>query len=139
MTLIIPLPTKLRLFRDLLAEGWELGDLRYRIPDCTVMISLNCSPQSWSRYRPQLIQYCQFHDLIKIEVRDEIEMEIIRISMRYDKKRKMWYGKKNQLLIKNEKELWVEMTNDEQEEYGIRWYHDEDYLYPHTQHNVKNN
>ena len=66
-------------------------------------------------------------------------MEIIRITMRYDKKRKMWYGKKNQLLIKNEKELWIEMTNDEQEEYGIRWYHDEDYLYPHTQHNVKNN
>ena len=41
--------------------------------------------------------------------------------------------------LKNEKELWIEMTNDEQEEYGIRWYHDEDYLYPHTQHNVKNN
>ena len=69
--------------------------------------------------RPQLIQYCNFHDLINIEVRDEIEMEIIRITMRYDKKRKVWYGKRNQLLIKNEKELWVEMTNNEQEKYGI--------------------
>ena len=52
-------------------------------------------------------------------MRDEIEMEIMRITMRYDKKRKVWYGKRNQLLIKNEKELWVEMTNNEQEKYGI--------------------
>tara|TARA_B110000495_G_C22806712_1_gene471064 strand:+ start:131 stop:349 length:219 start_codon:yes stop_codon:yes gene_type:complete len=72
-------------------------------------------------------------------VRDEIEMEIIRITMRYDKKRKVWYGKRNQLLIKNEKELWVEMTNNEQEKYGIRWYPDMDYMYSHTQHNGENN
>ena len=113
MTRIITLPSKLRLFRDLLAEGWELGDLRYGIPDCKVLLHLNCSPQSWVRYRPQIIQYCKYDDLIKTELRDEIEMETIRITMRYDKKRKMWYGKRNPLLIKNEKELWIEMTNDE--------------------------
>ena len=72
-------------------------------------------------------------------MRDEIEMEIIRITMRYDKKRKVWYGKRNQLLIKNEKELWVEMTNNEQEKYGIWWCLDMDYMHSHTQHNGKNN
>ena len=139
MTRIITLPSKLRLFRDLLAEGWELGDLRYGIPDCKVLLHLNCSPQSWVRYRPQIIQYCKYYDLIKTELRGDTEMETIRITMRYDKKRKMWYGKRNQLLIKNEKELWVEMTEDEEKKYDIRWYPDGDYLYSHTQHNGKNN
>ena len=139
MTRIITLPSKLRLFRDLLAEGWELGDLRYGIPDCKVLLHLNCSPQSWVRYRPQIIQYCKYDDLIKIELRDGTEMETIRITMRYDKKRKTWYGKRNPLLIKDIKGLWNEMTKDEEEKYDIRWYPDEDYTYPYTQHNVKNN
>ena len=139
MTRIITLESKLELFRDLLVEGWILGDLRYGIPDCKVLLHLNCSPQSWVRYRPQIIQYCKYYDLIKTELRDETEMETIRITVRYDKKRKMWYGKRNQLLIKNEKELWVEMTEDEGKKYDIRWYPDGDYLYSHTQHNGKNN
>ena len=33
MSRIITLPSKLDLFRDFLAEGWKLGDLRYGIPD----------------------------------------------------------------------------------------------------------
>ena len=139
MTRIITLPSKLRLFRDLLAEGWELGDLRYGIPDCKVLLYLKCSPQSWTRYRPMIIQYCKYDDLIKTEFREDTEMETIRITMRYDKKRKMWYGKRNQLLIKNEKGLWLEMTEDEEKKYDIRWYPDGDYLYSHTQHNEKNN
>ena len=139
MTRIITLESKLELFRDLLVEGWILGDLRYGIPDCKVLLYLKCSPQSWTRYRPQIIQYCKYDDLIKIELRDGTEMETIRITMRYDKKRKMWYGKRNQLLIKDIKGLWNEMTKDEEEKYDIRWYPDEDYTYPYTQHNVKNN
>ena len=132
MTRIITLPSKLRLFRDLLAEGWELGDLRYGIPDCKVLLHLNCSPQSWVRYRPQIIQYCKYDDLIKTELREETEMETIRITMRYDKKRKTWYGKRNPLLIKDIKGLWNEMSKDEKEKYDIRWYTDADYMYPHT-------
>jgi hypothetical protein len=89
MTHIITLPSKLELFRDLLVDGWELGDLRYGIPDCKVLLCLKCSPQSWVRYRPQIIQYCKYDDLVKTELRDETEMETIRITMRYDKKRKM--------------------------------------------------
>jgi hypothetical protein len=132
MTRIITLPSKLNLFRDLLADGWELGDLRYGIPDCRVLLHLKCSPQSWVRYRPQITQYCKYDDLVKTEIRDETEMETIRITMRYDKKRKTWYGKRNPLLIKNKKGLWNEMTDDEQKKYDIRWYPEDDYMYPHT-------
>jgi hypothetical protein len=139
LTKPITLESKLELFRDLLVDGWKLGDLRYGIPDCKVLLYLKCSPQSWTRYRPQIIQYCKYDDLIKTELRDEIEMETIRITMRYDKKRKMWYGKRNPLLIKDSKGLWHEMTKDEEEKYDIRWYPEDDYMYSHTQHYGKNN
>ena len=45
----------------------------------------------------------------------------------------------NPLLIKDTKELWIDMTNDEQKKYDIRWYPEDDYMYPYTQHNEKNN
>ena len=75
MTHIITFTSKLELFRDLLVDGWELGDLRYGIPDCKVLLCLKCSPQSWVRYRPQIIQYCKYDDLVKTELRDETEMD----------------------------------------------------------------
>jgi len=128
MTHAITLESKIEQFRDLLYDGYELGDLRYGIPDCNVMIKLGCTPQSWSRYRPHLIQYCKYNDLVKTEVRDRVEMETINITMRYDKKKKKWYGKRNPLLIKNEKELWNEMTTEEQEKYHIIW-SPENFLY----------
>ncbi len=131
MTKAITLESKIELFRDLLYEGY-VGDLRYGIPDCNVMVQLDCTPQSWSRYRPQLIQYCKYNDLIKTETIDGTEMITINITMRYDKKNKKWYGKRNQLLIRNEKGLWNEMTIEEQEKYHIIW-SPEDFLY--TQHN----
>ena len=87
MTHAITLESKIGLFRDLLYEGYELGDLHYGIPDYNVMIKLGCTPQSWSRYRPQLIQYCRYNNLIKTEVINEIEMEILNIDMKYDKKK----------------------------------------------------
>lgn len=132
MTRTITLQSKLDLFRDLLIDDWKLGDLRYGILDCKVMINLNCSPQSWTRYRPQIIQYCKFDDLVKTELREDTELETIRITMRYDKKRKMWYGKRNQLLIKDEKGFWDEMTEEQQKKYDIRWYPEGDYMYSHT-------
>jgi len=128
MTKAITLESKIELFRDLLYDGWELGDLRYGIPDCNVMTKLGCTPQSWSRYRPQLIQYCKYNDLIKTEVKDGVEMETINLTMKYDKKKKKWYGKRNPLLIKNKKGLWVEMTLEEQEKNHLIWY-PEDFLY----------
>ena len=121
MTRAITLESKIELFRDLLYDGWELGDLRYGIPDCNVMTKLGCTPQSWSRYRPQLIQYCKYNDLIKTEVKDGVEMETIRISMKYDKKKKKWYGKRNPLLIKDKQGFWEEMTPAEQEKHHIIW------------------
>ncbi len=131
MTHTITLESKIELFRDLLYDGYELGDFRYGIPDCKVMIKLGCTPQSWSRYRPHLIQYCKYDDLIKTEVKDGIEMETINITIRYDKKKKKWYGRRNQLLIKDNG-LWREMTHEEQEKYHIIW-SPEEFLY--TQHN----
>jgi hypothetical protein len=132
MTHAITLESKIGLFRDLLYEGYELGDLHYGIPDYKVMIKLGCTPQSWSRYRPQLIQYCRYNNLIKTEVINEIEMEILNINMKYDKQKKKWYGKRNQLLIQDDRGLWHEMTLEEQENYHIIW-SPEDFLY--TQHN----
>jgi len=125
----VTLESKTELFRDLLYEGWEFDDLSYGIPDCQVMIKLGCTPQSWSRYRPQLIQYCKCNDLIKTEVKDGIEMETISITMKYDKKKKQWYGKRNPLLIKDEKGLWGEMTTEEQEKYYISWFAEDDFMY----------
>lgn len=131
MTSSITLESKVELFRDLLYEG-VLGDLHYGIPDVIVMTQLGTTPQSWSRYRPQLIQYCKYHDLLKTEVKDGVEMETTNITMRYDKKKKKWYGRRNQLMIKDEKGLWDEMTQEQQEKYRIIW-GPEDFL--HTQHN----
>ena len=132
MTNTITLQSKLDLFRDLLVEGWKIGDLRYGIPDVKVMTNLNCSPQSWTRYRPMIIQYCKLEDLIKTELREDAEYETIRITMKYDKKRKTWYGKRNQLLIKDEKGLWNEMNTGQQEKYDIQWYPEDDFMYSHT-------
>lgn len=39
----ISLESKIELFRDLLNDGWGLGDLRYGIPDYKVMTKLDCS------------------------------------------------------------------------------------------------
>jgi len=132
LTKPITLQSKLDLFRDLLVEGWKIGDLRYGIPDVKVMTNLNCSPQSWTRYRPMIIQYCKLEDLIKTELREDAEYETIRITMKYDKKRKTWYGKRNQLLIKDEKGLWNEMNTGQQEKYDIQWYPEDDFMYSHT-------
>jgi len=131
LTKPITLQSKLDLFRDLLAEGWKIGDLRYGIPDVKVMMNLNCSPQSWTRYRPQIIQYCKHEDLIKTELRGDITVETINIRMKYDKKKKQWYGKRNQLnLIDKENHGEIRFTTPEElEKYEIRWYHDEKFLY----------
>ncbi|GKS66868.1 hypothetical protein YTPLAS73_04150 [Nitrosarchaeum sp.] len=95
MTKSITLESKIELFRDLLYKGWDFGDYRYGIPDVIVMQKLGCTPQSWSRYRPLLIQYCNFNDLIKKEQRDGITIQTINIRMQYNKKEKIWYGKRN--------------------------------------------
>jgi len=97
MSKTITLESKIELFRDLLDEVKEIGDFRFGIPDVTVMIKFGGTPQSWSRYRPKLIQYCQYNNLIKTKVRDGITIETINITMEYDKKRKQWYGKRNPL------------------------------------------
>ncbi len=131
MTREITLESKIEQFRDALYDGYELGDLRYGILDVSVMIKLGCTPQSWSRYRPQLIQYCKYNDLVKTEVKEGVEMETVNITMRYDKKKKKWYGKRNTLLIKDKNGLWVEMTVEQQEKYHIIW-SPEEFLY--TQH-----
>ncbi len=131
MTKAITLESKIELFRDLLYDGYELGDLRYGILDVSVMIKLGCTPQSWSRYRPQLIQYCKYNDLVKTEVKEGVEMETVNITMRYDKKKKKWYGKRNTLLIKDKNGLWIDITVEQQEKYHIIW-SPEEFLY--TQH-----
>ncbi len=129
MTSAVTLESKIEQFRDALDYGWNFGDYRYGIPDCHVMIKLGCSPQNWSRYRPHLIQYCEYNDLVKTEVRDGIEMETIKVCMRYDKKKKQGYGKRNPLLIKDEKGLWGEMTTEELEKYNLFSLAEDDFMY----------
>ena len=92
MTKKITLESKIEPFRDALNDGWMFGDYRYGIPDFKVMQKLGCTPQSWARYRPKIIQYCLYNDLTKTEVKNGVELETIRYCMRYDKKAKKWYA-----------------------------------------------
>ncbi len=120
MTREITLESKIEQFRDALYDGWGFGDYRYGIPDVNVMVQLGCTPQSWSRYRPLLIQYCLKNDLIKDETRDGIQMETIRLEIRYDKKKKLWYGRQRTLRIK-ENDGYREMTEEELVKYNLIW------------------
>ena len=121
MSKAVTLESKIELFRDLLYAGWDFGDYRYGIPDVKVMQKLGCTPQSWSRYRPLLIQHCLKNELIKDEVKDGIEMETIRLEMKYDKKNKQWYGRQRTLRLK-ENGGYREMTEQEVEKYKLFWY-----------------
>ena len=130
MTRAVTLESKIEQFRDALDYGWHFGDFRYGIPDCKVMLKLGCSPQSWTRYRPQLIQYCLYKDLIKTEVRDGVEIETSRICMRYDKKRKQWYGKRNALMLDDKEQYtWRDMTEEELEKYKLFSLAEDDFMY----------
>ncbi len=130
MSKTITLESKIELFRDALDYGWDFGDYRYGIPDVIVMQKLGCTPQSWSRYRPQLIQYCQSNHLIKTEVRDSIDIETIRFCMRYDKKNKQWYGKKEKLMFEPKKGCgWEVMTDEVLKNYNIYWCAEDIFLY----------
>ena len=120
MTKAITLESKVELFRDALYDGWGFGDYRYGIPDVNVMVQLGCTPQSWSRYRPLLIQHCLKNELIKDETRDGIQMETIRLEMRYDRKKKSWYGRQRALRIK-ENDGYREMTGEELAKYNLIW------------------
>jgi len=94
------------------------------------MLKLGCSPQSWARYRPKLIQYCLYNDLVKTEERGGIAMETARICMRYDKKRKQWYGKRNALMLDDkEQDTWREMTEEELEKYNLFSLAEDDFMY----------
>jgi len=125
----ITLESKIEQFRDALVDSWMFGDYRCGIPDVKVMIKLGCSPQSWVRYRPKMIEYCLWYDLIKTEVRDGTEIETIRLCMRYDKKSKEWYGKANPLMLYDKKEGWIEMTEEELEKYHIMWVTEADFMH----------
>ena len=123
MTKAITLESKIEQFRDALVNGWMFGDYRYGIPDVKVMLKLECTPQSWSRYRPKIIEYCLYHDLIKTEVRDGITIETIRLCMRYNKKTKEWYGKANPLMMYDKEQHTLrEITEEELEKYHIMWF-----------------
>ena len=132
MSKAITLESKTDYLRDLLHDVWKIGDFRYGIPDCTVMEILGGTPQSWSRYRPHLSQYCQYNNLIKTEVRDRVTIETINITMEYDKKNKQWYGKRNALRLKDYTiSSYREMTPEELEQYDIVWFAESDFMYTH--------
>jgi len=118
----ITLESKIEQFRDALVDSWMFGDYRCGIADVKVMLKLECTPQSWSRYRPKIIEYCLYYDLIKTEVRDGVTIETIRLCMRYDKKNKEWYGKANPLMLYDKEEGLREMTEEELEKYHIMWF-----------------
>ena len=132
MSKAITLESKIELFRDLLVEIRNIGDFRYGILDCVVMMALGFTPQSWSRHRPKLIQYCQIYNLTKEEVREGVTIETINITMEYDKKNKQWYGKRNALRLKDDTiSSYREMTPEELEKYDIVWFAENDFMYAH--------
>ena len=130
MSKAITLESIIEKFRDLLVDGWELGDFRSGIPDFRAMERLGFTPQSWGRYRPQIIQYCQYNDLIKEEERDGVTIQTCNIRIKYIPKAKEWYGKRNPLK-KHDKETggYRIMAPEELEKYGIVWFAEQDFLY----------
>ncbi len=129
MTKAITLESVIEQFRDALVDGWMFGDYHYGIPDVKVMLKLGFTPQSWTRYRPLLIRYCQCYDLIKTEVRDGVNIETIRLAIRFDKKSKLWHGKRNALMLDDvEQATWRKMTDEELEKYNLYWYHEEEFV-----------
>jgi len=129
MTKAITLESVIEQFRDALVDGWMFGDYHYGIADVKVMLKLGFTPQSWTRYRPLLIRYCQCYDLIKTEVRDGVNIETIRLAIRFDKKSKLWHGKRNALMLDDvEQATWRKMTDEELEKYNLYWYHEEEFF-----------
>ena len=118
MTKAVTLESKMELFADSLTESksFGFGDIRYGIPDSKVMIKLGCTPQSWTRVRPLLNQHLKQNNLIVTEFRNDVKVEILNITMRYDKKNKLWYGKNNPLNIYEKNEFGMirrQMTPEE--------------------------
>jgi len=63
-------------------------------------------------------------------LREGIIVEVINITMEYDKKNKQWYGKRNPLRLKDENlGSYREMTEEEMEQYDILWFAENDFLY----------
>ena len=128
MSRAITLESVIEQFRDALVDGWMFGDYHYGIPDVKVMLKLGFTPQSWTRYRPLLIKYCQCYDLIKTETRDGVTIEIIRLAIRFHKKSKLWHGKRNALMLDDvEQATWRKMTDEELEKNNLYWYHEEEF------------
>jgi len=128
LTKSITLESVIEQFRDALVDGWMFGDYHYGIPDVKVMLKLGFTPQSWTRYRPLLIRYCQCYDLIKTETRDSVTIETIRLAIRFHKKSKLWHGKRNALMLDDtEQATWRKMTDEELEKYNLYWYHEEEF------------
>jgi len=128
MTKAVTLESVIEQFRDALVDGWMFGDYHAGIPDVKVMLKLGFTPQSWTRYRPLLIRYCQCYDLIKTEVRDGVTIETIRLAIRFHKKSKLWHGKRNALMLDDiEQATWRNMTDEELEKYNLYWYHEEEF------------
>ena len=133
MTKAIPLESRIEKFANSLIEreSYGFGDIRHGISDVRVMMKLGCTPQSWSRVRPLLIQYLQLNNLIIIENRDGVKVEVLNITIRYDKKNKYWYGRKNALHLvdKSNSNCYRQMTPEELEKYKIFWYVMDDFEY----------
>ncbi len=132
MTKPITLESKIEQFRDALDNPFTKNfcDFRYGVPDVQVMLKLDCTPQSWSRYRPKIMEYCYSQDLIKTEVRDGVTIETIHICMRYHKKNKEWFGKRNPLMLDDkEQHTWRVMTEEELKKYHLMWIPEDDFLY----------
>ena len=134
MTKAVTLESKIELFANSLTESksFGFGDIRYGIPDSKVMIRLGCTPQSWTRVRPLLNQHLIQNNLIVTEFRNNAEVEILNITMRYDRKNKLWYGKKNPLNMYEKSKFGTirrQMTPDELEKYRISWHVMNDFAY----------
>ena len=129
MSKAITLESIVEKFRDAVDYGWDLGNLITGIPDFKVMECLGLTPQSWTRYRPLLIQYCNNNDLTKEEKRDEVRIQTINIRMQYDKKNKQWYGKRNYLQLIDKDNSIQLMSEEELKKYNISWIAEDKFSY----------
>ena len=50
--------------------------------------------------------------------------------MRYDKKAKLWYGKRNALMLDDkEQNTWREITEEKLEKYKLFWFPEDVFMY----------
>jgi len=61
---------------------------------------------------------------------DGVTIETVRLAIRFHKKSKNWYGKRNALMLDDDEQCtWRKMTDEELEKYNLYWYPEEEFCF----------